>query len=64
MKINLYYLVRPYRGGNDSVGRDSDAACVAGPFRCYHDAYEARQDMKQFADQYEIAKQALDLIPE
>ena len=64
MKINLYYLVRPYRGGNDSVGRDGDAAWVDGPFRCYHDALEAKRDLKDFSDQYRIAKQTVDLIPE
>jgi hypothetical protein len=61
MKMNLYYLVRRYKGGIDSIGRDADCACVDGPFYCWNDAYQAKKDMKMFQDDYEVVKQSVEV---
>lgn len=33
MKVNFYYVVKVHQPGVDSIGRDSDAEYVAGPFK-------------------------------
>lgn len=42
MKMNLYYVVRVYEGGTDSIGRSDDCQYVAGPFGSYNQATGAR----------------------
>lgn len=42
MKMTLYYLVRKYEGGTDSIGRSSDCQCVDGPFGSYNQALGAK----------------------
>lgn len=58
MRMNLYYVVRPYKGGNDSIGRDAECDCVAGPFYSFSSAWDAKRDMI-FSDNYEVVKQPI-----
>jgi hypothetical protein len=40
MKIKLYYVVRPFQPGPDSIDRDSDGFYVAGPYQNKQEAME------------------------
>jgi hypothetical protein len=31
MKVNLYYVVKPYKPGYNQVGRHADAVLISGP---------------------------------
>lgn len=42
MKLDLYYVVRIYEGGTDSIGRSSDCQYVDGPFGSYSQAVGSR----------------------
>lgn len=42
MKMNLYYVVRIYEGGTDSIGRSDDCQYIAGPFGSYSHALGAK----------------------
>ena len=42
MKMNLYYVVRVYEGGTDSIGRSADCQYIAGPFGSYSQAVGAK----------------------
>lgn len=35
MKIKLYYVVREHGFGSNSVGKDSDAVLISGPYSSY-----------------------------
>lgn len=45
MKIKLYYVVREHRSGSNSVGKDSDAVLISGPYSGYDVAKNVVQSM-------------------
>jgi hypothetical protein len=63
MKIELYYIVRPYKGGKDSIGRSSDGEYINGPFPSWSKAFDAKQDtIKTWdLDSYDIVKQTIEV---
>lgn len=60
MKMELYYVVRPYTGGNDRVGRSSDCDYIAGPFNSWNKAFDVKRD-QVFSDKYDVVKHILEV---
>ena len=60
MKMELFYVVRPYSGLNDRVGRSADCDYVAGPFRSWTQAFDLKKD-QVFSDKYEVVKQVVEV---
>ena len=60
MKLELFYVVRPYSGRTDRVGRTSDCELVAGPFKSWNSAFEVKKD-QLFSDKYEVVKQTIEV---
>jgi hypothetical protein len=50
MKVNVYYVVKDYKPGYDSVGRYSDAVLVSGP---WPNEEVARTVMNQMENPYD-----------
>lgn len=50
MKVNVYYVVKDYKPGYDSVGRYSDAVLVSGPWPSEE---QARTVMNQMENPYD-----------
>jgi len=50
MKINLYYVVKEYQPGSDSVGRSSDAILISGPWPTEE---QARSVVSQMTNPFE-----------
>jgi hypothetical protein len=50
MKVNLYYVVREYKPGYDSVGRYSDAVMVSGPWPSHEQAQAVLEKMENRYD--------------
>lgn len=62
MKMNLYYVVRAYRGIPDSIGRSSDCAYVSGPYSSYAAALEAKRDSNYFnTNALEVVEQVIEV---
>lgn len=62
MKMNLYYVARPYRGIPDSVGRSADCAYVSGPYSSYASALEAKRDSNYFnTNALEVVEQIVEV---
>lgn len=60
MKIELYYVVRPYKGSLDTIGRSTDAAVIAGPFPSFTEAWDVKED-KAISDSLEIVSQIIEV---
>ena len=50
MKVNVYYVVKRYKAGYDSVGRYSDAVLVSGPWPSEE---QARAVISQMEDPFD-----------
>lgn len=50
MKVNLYYVVKEYKSGADSVGRNSDAVLISGP---YSDRFDAQMFIEKMDNPYD-----------
>jgi hypothetical protein len=62
MKMNLYYVVRAYKGIPDSVGRSADCAYVSGPHSSYASALEAKRASNYFnTNALEVVEQTLEV---
>lgn len=60
MKLELFYVVRPYTGSNDRIGRSADCDYVAGPFKSWNSAFEVKRD-QVFSDNYVVVKQTIEV---
>lgn len=60
MKMNLYYVVRVYEGGTDSIGRSDDCQYIAGPFGSYNHAVGAKGS-HVLSTRLEIVTQSLEV---
>ena len=61
MKLNLYYVVRVYEGGTDSIGRSDDCEYVAGPFKSYSGALEAKRETNLISNRLEVVTQTVEV---
>lgn len=61
MKMNLYYVVRVYEGGTDSIGRSDDCEYVAGPFKSYSGALEAKRETKYVSNYLQVVEQVIEV---
>ena len=65
MKFEMYYIVRRFAGGADSVGRgEADCECIAGPFFHIHDANNWKLEYLQpyQMGQYYVVTQMIEAI--
>ena len=58
--MNLYYVVRVYEGGSDSVGRSGDCQYVGGPYGTYSQAVGAKGS-HVLSDKLEIVEQIVEV---
>jgi hypothetical protein len=60
MKLELFYVVRPFKGGTDSIGRSADCSLIAGPFKSWTEAWDAQKE-ELFSDSYDVVKQVIEV---
>ena len=60
MKLELFYVVRPYSSSNDRVGRSADCDYFAGPFKSWNQAFDVKRD-QVFSDNYDVVKQVVEV---
>ena len=60
MKLELYYVVRPYSGSTDYIGRTGDCELVEGPFKSWSAAFAVKKE-QIFSDKYEVVKQLIEV---
>lgn len=60
MKMELFYVVRPYKGTNDRIGRSADCDYISGPFATWNQAFREKSD-RLYSDDYVVVKHELEV---